>query len=179
MGRDRRPISCGNCVQGARRAKLTRAPGLRCARLRCFDCAQGGIAKPSVARLASNRYPGIRCRDGLKKRQRVRSSYPSGSSKTATVSPAGKLCRSGSASLRETSCDESPQGISSLARLASPGQGGSHRYHFIHSGGMGAREGSGREVTSTLSSPLVVVAHASLKGGLTKMPLGCLTYSHW
>lgn len=70
-------------------------------------------------------------------------------------------------------CDEFPRGNG--VGNASPSQGGKPPLHPPRNGWSLYR--SGREVTSTLSSPLFFVVTASWKEVLKKL-LGCLTYSH-
>ncbi len=156
MGRGRRPISCGSCVRGARRAERTQAPGLSWARPGGCDWALGRLAKPCVARLVSNRQ-GIRRHGGLKKQQRVRSSFPSGSSKTATENHAGKLCRSGSASSAKLLVMSPPRGCLIWPDRPHQAKGGSHRNHFIHSGGMGPVKERTRSHLNFEFAPVFVV----------------------
>lgn len=177
MGRDRRPISCGSCVRGARRAKSTRSPRLSWVRLGCFDWTQSRLAKPSVARRVSKRHPGIRCHDGPKKRQRVRSSFPSGSSKTNTENHAGKRAGRGQLLSAKVLVMSSPEGMSGAPDRRHQAKGEVTAV-FIHSGGMGPVKERTRSPVNFEFAP-GFCGVASLEGGLIKMLLGCLTYSHW
>ena len=157
-GRDRRAKSCGSCVRGVRWARQAASSLL-------------GEASSPTAKLTSKRHPGIRCHDALKTRQRVRSSFPSGSSKKQLPKRAGKLRRSGSAFTAKPLVMNPPRGC-----LATPDRGKHRKISSTQEGWVPLR--GGREVTSTLSSPLVFVVRLLKRRSILKMLLGCLTYSH-
>jgi len=153
-GRDRRAKSCGSCVRGVRWARQAASSML-------------GEASSPTAKLTSKRHPGIRCHDALKTRQRVRSSFPSGSSRKQLPKRAGKLRRSGSAFTAKPLVMNPPRGC-----LATPDRGKHRKIISSTQEGWVPLRG-GREVTSTLSSPLVFVVRL-LKRRSIKNALGML-----
>jgi hypothetical protein len=160
MGRDRLPISCGNYVRGARWAQRA-ASRLELARL-------------LAATLAWERPPGSQCHDELAKRQRVRSKLPSGllhNGKSCAESCAGR----GQLSARNLGLN-SPEGCLAHKTGRRQAQGKSPQKPSIFRGMVPAKERT-RSHLNFEFAPVFVVA-ASLEGGLFKMPLGCLTYSH-